>query len=343
MIWSPDPFTHIHQVEEASMMPLRPVATSIRETAMKRLAARCALLAAVLFLPASFAQAGLFRAYLASYGNDANPCTLGAPCRLLPAALAAVSAGGEIWIMDSANFNTATVAIDQDVSIQTVPGYIGSIVSTGGSAAIAASTRIKLKLRNVAIVDNVNSPGMDGLLMTGGGTLEIEDSLFSVPGVAVRVDGGVILSMHRSVVRDGDTGIDVRGSSSADISQTKFSNLTGDGVIAFSTVSGLTARAAVNDCHFGNVRIGAYAFGFVSGATAKVSVMRSTFSNGFYGVASFANTGSTAILSIGYSSISGMATAAFSTGVSGSTTQSLGNNVVTNNASNGSYVTIGTI
>ena len=33
------------------------------------------------------AQAQLFRSYLSSTGNDANPCTVQAPCRLLPAAL----------------------------------------------------------------------------------------------------------------------------------------------------------------------------------------------------------------------------------------------------------------
>jgi len=55
------------------------------------------------------AEAGLFRAYLSSKGSDSNACTVGAPCRLLPAALAAVNDGGEIWIMDSANFNTGPV------------------------------------------------------------------------------------------------------------------------------------------------------------------------------------------------------------------------------------------
>ena len=47
-------------------------------------------LAATLLLSAT-AQAQLFRAYLASDGNDANACTLAAPCRLLPAALTAVA------------------------------------------------------------------------------------------------------------------------------------------------------------------------------------------------------------------------------------------------------------
>jgi hypothetical protein len=47
------------------------------------------LTALVLLLPAA-ANAQLFRAYLSGEGSDANPCTLQLPCRLLPAAVAAV-------------------------------------------------------------------------------------------------------------------------------------------------------------------------------------------------------------------------------------------------------------
>lgn len=55
---------------------------------------KLAALAFVLAVPAANAQ--LFRAYLAVEGSDANPCTLPAPCHLLPAALNAVASGGEI-------------------------------------------------------------------------------------------------------------------------------------------------------------------------------------------------------------------------------------------------------
>ena len=87
------------------------------------------------------ANAQLFRTYVASDGNDANPCTLPAPCRLLPAALTAVASGGEIWMLDSANYNTATVTIGKSVSILAVPGAVGSVVAIGGPAiSITAST-----------------------------------------------------------------------------------------------------------------------------------------------------------------------------------------------------------
>ena len=59
------------------------------------------------------AQAQAFRTYLSGSGNDANPCSLVAPCRLLPAAMAAVIDGGEIWMLDSANYNSGPVNVEQ--------------------------------------------------------------------------------------------------------------------------------------------------------------------------------------------------------------------------------------
>src|SRR5258706_4819435 len=80
--------------------------------------------------------AGLFRAYLASDGNDANPCTLTLPCRLLPAALTAVADGGEVWMLDSANYNAAQVNITKSVSILAVTGAPGSLVAAPFLSAI---------------------------------------------------------------------------------------------------------------------------------------------------------------------------------------------------------------
>ena len=93
---------------------------------------------ATLLLSAT-AQAGLFRSYVSSAGNDANPCTLSAPCRLLPAALVAVNDGGEIWMLDSANYNTGPVNIDKSVTILAIPGAVGSVLAIGGDAPLRAS------------------------------------------------------------------------------------------------------------------------------------------------------------------------------------------------------------
>lgn len=87
---------------------------------MSSLGIRLFALAALLLASAS-TQAQLFRAYVSGSGNDANPCTLQSPCRLLPRALQAVADGGEIWMVGSANYNTSTVVVTKSVRILAIP------------------------------------------------------------------------------------------------------------------------------------------------------------------------------------------------------------------------------
>src|SRR6476659_4072782 len=90
----------------------------------------------VAILSCAPAHAQVFRAYVASDGNDANPCTLQQPCRLLPAALTVVADGGEIWMLDSANYNTGQVNVTKSVTILAIPGAVGSVVATSGGDGI---------------------------------------------------------------------------------------------------------------------------------------------------------------------------------------------------------------
>src|SRR5687767_14591395 len=98
------------------------------------------------------AHSQAFRAYLSAAGSDANPCTLADPCRLLPRALEAVASGGEVWILDSANYNTAAVTVTKSVSILAVPGALGSLVTTFGPAIESHTPDVSLALRNLVFV-----------------------------------------------------------------------------------------------------------------------------------------------------------------------------------------------
>ena len=152
---------------------------------------------------ATGANAVVFRAYLSSTGNDANPCTLPAPCRLLPAALAAVQNNGEIWMLDSANYNTSTVTITKSVTILAVPGALGSVVATSGPAISIATDLLKVALRNLVIVPLPSTGGLDGVSMSGASTLTIEDSLIAnLPGSGVYVIGAGNATIVNSIMRN---------------------------------------------------------------------------------------------------------------------------------------------
>lgn len=120
----------------------------------------------VLVVLSAAAQALPFRVYLASDGKDTNPCSVDAPCRLLPAALEAVADGGEIWMKDSANYGS-NVTIGKSVTILAVPGALGSIVTRDLADAVTISADgLKVAMRNLTVVGSTDSTGRDGIKMT---------------------------------------------------------------------------------------------------------------------------------------------------------------------------------
>ena len=195
--------------------------------------------------------ASLFRAYLSATGSDANPCTLAAPCRLLPAALNAVASGGEIWMLDSANYNTGTVTIGKSVSILSVPGAQGSIVLNNGHAIVVSASGLSVALRNVAVVPVVGAgtAGQFGLHLIGNSTVTLDRCLFAgLPDDAIRMTEGRLL-LTDSMVRDSKDGWAVNVTSNsgayASISHSRLLS-NAEGGVRFSSAGGET-QGTVSD------------------------------------------------------------------------------------------------
>ena len=256
--------------------------------------------AAATLLFCANAQAQLFRAYLASDGNDGNPCTLPAPCRLLPAALNAVTSGGEIWMLDSANYNTATVNVNKSVSILAVPGVVGSVLAIGGPAISIGASGLSVALRNVVIAPLAGGGGTDGVVMTGSSSLTIENCLISNVGRGVKVYGAGQLKMANTTLR-GNTvrAIDVGQGASATISATQMlANASGVG--AFGDVA-TTTTAGISDSVVSGGAVGVNAQTSIAGAAVRVSVIRSTIEH-TTSAALVSNTGSGGSASLAVSS-----------------------------------------
>ena len=76
------------------------------------------------------------RTFVASNGNDANACSLAAPCRGFARAITQTSANGEIIVLDSAGYGAVT--IDRSVTITAPAGvYAGISVFTGAGITVA--------------------------------------------------------------------------------------------------------------------------------------------------------------------------------------------------------------
>jgi hypothetical protein len=66
------------------------------------------------------------RVFVASYGNDANPCTFGSPCKTFQQAVDVVDTGGEVTAIDSAGFGPITII--RSVTITSPPGVEAGVV-----------------------------------------------------------------------------------------------------------------------------------------------------------------------------------------------------------------------
>jgi hypothetical protein len=166
---------------------------------------------------ASTAHAALFRSYLRSDGGG-TACTLQAPCRLLDAALAAVQDGGEIWMLDSANFNTSTVVITKSVKIFAIPGALGSVVGLNGDA-IYIDTSGDVTLRNLQILNF--GGGLNGISVVNASAVHIEktsiDGFSTANSSCIHVDSAntVRLYVDDSFLRHCTVGVSVLGNNAA--------------------------------------------------------------------------------------------------------------------------------
>jgi len=306
-----------------------------------------AFASAALLALAQPAAAQSFRTYLASYGNDANAgCTLQSPCRLLPAAIQAVATGGEIWILDSANFNQGTVTIAKPVSILVVPGKIGSIVAVAGQPAISITSNVTVGLRNVVIAGNASNPGTHGIVVSSGAAanlLSVEDSLFvNLQGHAIYVhDTASRVSVKNSVFRN-NTGYGVLATNGPTVEVTDcrlFGNQTG-GVAATSSNVATPSVVNLTDSTVANGGSSpAVTASVTSGGIAKAMVVRTTIND--TGSALVA-TGTGALVAVVDSSVSNN-DKGFNVS-SGGVVKSLGNNYIGDNrtADVGALVTTAT-
>src|SRR5262245_7517923 len=67
------------------------------------------------------------RTYVAGTGKDNNPCSAFSPCQTFQAALALTLPGGEVYVLDSANYGPVT--INKSVTI-TSEGAVAGVLAT---------------------------------------------------------------------------------------------------------------------------------------------------------------------------------------------------------------------
>jgi len=150
---------------------------------------------ALLTAASTSAFAATQRTFVASNGNDANPCSITAPCRGFAAAVTHTTAGGEIIVQDSAGYGPVTIT--KPVSIIAPLGvYAGISVSSGTGIVVNHGTG-EVTLRNLNIT---GLGGANGIDFQSGDSLNIEGVVAeSFTNAGIRVDPAV---SGRIVIKD---------------------------------------------------------------------------------------------------------------------------------------------
>lgn len=271
------------------------------------------------------------RAFVASYGSDANVatnCVFANPCRGFTAALTVVDSGGEIVALDAAGYGAVT--INKAVIITANPGFYAGVFASAGNAVTIDTAGVHVILRGL----NINGIGAPyGIFMSNGAILAIENcviSNFTTAGIYLTSPEGQAspnVRVVNSLVRGNYDGIYVGNGVLADIVRTTVSSNGDVGIFAENgsttkpTIVSVADSSALQNGH-----------GFVgratTGATTRMSLTRSTAANntvnGFYALGA----GGTTVLTVGTSMAMGNAVGFIN---NGATFESLGNNQVRQN------------
>jgi hypothetical protein len=240
------------------------------------------LVPAIIFVLASVvvshAATPQMRTYVSGTGSDNNPCSASSPCKTFQAALALTIVGGEIYVLNSANYGPVT--INKAVTI-TSEGTIGGILATSGAGiTIAAGANDVVNLRGLDI-DGGNSAS-NGIQFNSGQSLNIERCVihnftnsginFSSSGISGLVVSAIVVSSNAS----NGILISSSGSGATGALNRVTASANGVGILANGGSVNVTITEAVTS---GNN----YGIGGVG--AAAVMVRNSTVSNNAIGIA----------------------------------------------------------
>jgi hypothetical protein len=262
------------------------------------------------------------RTFVSGLGVDSYPCTAWEPCKTFSAALALTMAGGEIYVLNSADYGPVT--INKAVTITSEGAVAGVLATSGVGITINAGASDVINLRGLDI-DGGNS-GSTGIQFSSGRSLNIQMSVvrgFAGSGINFAPTGaGTLIVSDTTVTNNGSNGILVTSSGSGPVNGA-LSRVaaSGNGVGVFANGTGV--NLALTDTVAGNNNYG------IGASASAVMVRNSTVSNNAIGITA----DQTAIVRVGQSTVTANGTGWRST--NGGQVVSYGNNNVSGNSTDG--------
>jgi hypothetical protein len=268
----------------------------------------------------------VMRTYVSGLGNDNNACSAASPCATFHAALALTAAGGEIFVLNSADYGPVT--INKAVSITCEGAAAGILATSGAGITISAGASDVINLRGLTI-DGANS-GTVGIQFVSGKSLTVQKSYvrnFTGSGISFAPAASATMFVSDTVVTNNvNNGIVVASGSGAVKGALSRVTATGNGVGILASGSGVSL--AVTDAVVSNNGYG------IGASSSAVTVRNLTASANSVGIAADQTA---TVVGVALSTVSGNSTGWQAT--NGAQVQSYGNNNVGGNASDGTATT----
>jgi hypothetical protein len=261
------------------------------------------------------------RTYVSGLGTDNNPCTALLPCKSFQGALALTLAGGEIYVLNSADYGAVT--INKAVTITSEGATAGILATSGNGITISAGASDVINLRGLDI-DGGRSGGI-GIQFSSGQSLNIQKSVvrnFTSSGINFAPSGtGTLFVSDTVVLNNGTNGIIVGNGSSTVSGALSRVIASGNGVGL--AASGNAVNMIITDAVAGNNNYG------IAANSSAIMVRNSTVSNNAVGIAA----DQSAIIRVGQSTVTSNGTGWRATNAG--QVQSYGNNNVSGNTADG--------
>jgi hypothetical protein len=262
------------------------------------------------------------RSFVSGLGSDSNPCTASLPCKTFSAALGLTIAGGEIYVLNSANYGAVT--INKAVTITSEGAVAGVLAMSGVGLTISAGAGDLINLRGLDI-DGGNS-GSTGIQFNSGRALNIQKSVvrgFAHSGIAFAAAGAAsLLVSDTTVTNNHSNGILVSSAGTGAVNGVLTrvtASANGVGIFA----NGASVNLTLTDTVAGNNTYG------VGASASTVMVSNSTISHNTIGITA----DQTAVVRVGQSTLTANGTGWQAT--NGGKVVSFSNNNVSGNATDG--------
>src|SRR5207248_2679625 len=122
--------------------------------------------------------------------KDSNPCTAASPCKTFQAAIGLTAAGGEIFVLNSADYGPVT--INKAITITSQGAVAGVRAASGNGVTISAGATDVVNLRGLDI--DGGGSGSTGIQFSAGGSLTIQNSIarnFTNSGIIFAASGAL--------------------------------------------------------------------------------------------------------------------------------------------------------